>query len=146
MFVLLTAILGFLSSCLPSIIRYFENKQKFKHDLQMATLQLEAASRNIDAAKEIARIRDTQDAREADEAADGFIGKLRASVRPVLTYGFVGLFFWVKGMAIYVIMENGLTIENVEVATNILLDEVTVSIITIVIGFYFGSREIFRKK
>jgi hypothetical protein len=149
MFVLFTTILGFLSSALPNILRYFENKQKMRHELQMATLKLEAAVRNVELMKDMkeidAYLADTKSAREHDSEVEGskIIEFLRSSVRPIITYSFVGLYFAVKIMAIIVLLNHGLTIDNIDVATKIILDETTISIIGLVIGFYFGSRSMF---
>ena len=151
MMILLTAILGFLSSTLPSFMRYFEAKQRFKYEIQLAALQLEATIKNVDAAKDIAEAKaildDSISARNLDRDIDGgkFINFLRASVRPVITYSFFSLYFGVKLVAAYIILQNDLTIANVEAATLILLDETTISIIVMVIGFYFGSRAMINK-
>jgi len=152
MFVILTALLSFLSSCLPNILKYFEERQRLKYAVQLETIKLEAIVRNAQAATDIAASKDSLDdtisARDADNVLDGgpVINFLRSSVRPVITYSFFSLYFGVKLIAAYSIMKVGITIENAELATKIILDETTISIIIIVIGFYFGSRAMMNRE
>lgn len=146
MLVILTAIIGFLSSTLPNILRYFEMKAKFRHELELATLKLEAAIRQVDADKEVEAakeaVRDTMAARDDEDniPRGHFIDIFRALIRPVVTVAFVALYLGFKIMTMMVLINNGLSLDNMEAASKIILDETTISIIMIVIGFYFGSR------
>lgn len=146
---LVTAILGFLTGTIPSVLRYFENKQRYKHEMQMAVLEAEAIIRNAEAAKKVAEYKaaldDVESARQGDTAS-GLMEVFRSSVRPIITYAFVGLFLFVKGMAIHVILEEGLSLQNIEVATSLILDETTITFTSLVMGFYFGSRLFVKEK
>lgn len=145
MLVILTTIAGLLSSAIPAIFRYLEMKQKYKFELQLATLKLEAQLRTAEVNRDIRNIEETfadiQKAREADvEPGNSWMETWRASVRPFITYSCFSLFYGVKVTTAIVLLQSGLTIENMEAATKIILDDTTISIITIIIGFYFGSR------
>ncbi len=149
---IISLFLGFLSSSIPSFFKYLETRQQLKYNVQLATLQLEATIRNIEAVEEIEKIKknldDTISARNADLDSGGgaFAEFLRASVRPIITYSLFGLFLAVKIISIFVLMNAGLTLENMELATKIILDEVTLSMIATIGGFWFGSRVVFGKK
>jgi len=145
MLVILTTIAGLLSSAIPVIFRYFEMKQKYKFELQLATLKLEASLRNAEVNKELKTIEETfadiQKSRESDAGyGNSWMETWRASVRPFITYSCFSLFYGVKVTTAIVLLQSGLNIENMEAATKIILDDTTISIITIIIGFYFGSR------
>jgi len=151
MMLILTAVISFLSSSLPSLLKYFELKSKLKHELQITTLKLEASIRNVDADKEVekarAEVQDVINARENDDLTHvpGWIEVVRALIRPLVTFLFVGLYVWFKVATMVVLIRNGLTIDNMEIASKIILDETTVTVIMIVIGFYFGSRTNFHQ-
>lgn len=145
MLVIITTIAGLLSSAIPVIFRYFETKQKYKFELELATLKLEAAMRNAEIHKDIKNLEgtfeDIQRSREADSGyGNSWMEIIRSSVRPFITYCCFSLFYGVKVVTAIVLLQSGLTIENMEAATKIILDETTISIITIIVGFYFGSR------
>lgn len=142
---ILTLLLGFLTNVIPSVVRFFETKQKYKFELQMATLKLEASIRNIEATQIIygmqKTVEDVESARNMEiENPHGLMENFRASVRPVITYLFVGLLIFFKLLSLKTLVDSGLTLENMEVASKIIFDEITLSIITSVVGFYFGSR------
>ena len=143
---ILTAILSFLSSCLPSIMRYFEERQRLKNNVQLETIRLEAAIRNLEAVKELEKhrydIQDTANAREEDNKTQykGFMEFLRASIRPVITYTLFGLFIAVKIITIYVLWNSGININNAEAFGKIVLDEATMTLLALILGFWFGSR------
>lgn len=151
MMLILTAVISFLSSSLPSLLKYFELKSKLKHELQITTLKLEASIRNVDADKEVekarAEVQDVINARENDDLTNvpRWIEVVRALMRPLVTFLFVGLYVWFKVATMIVLIRNGLTIDNMEIASKIILDETTVTVIMIVIGFYFGSRSNFHQ-
>lgn len=148
---IISTLLGFFSSTLPSIFKYLEEKQKLKYNVQIVSLQLEATLRNIDAVKEIekikASIQDTDSAREHDNNTNGgsIINFIRATVRPFVTYSFVALYISVKLIILYALWNEGFTINNLEAATKIILDETTVAMIAMILGFWFGQRAMLNK-
>ena len=71
-------------------------------------------------------------------SAQSWIDLLSASVRPVLTYMFFGMFFFIKAAALY----HALHVEDVEVFTAlpVIWDSETSSLFAAIISFWFGSR------
>jgi hypothetical protein len=101
------AVVGFLGSALPSIIGFFKDKQDKKqellileyqlkyakemHDLKMAEIEVEADVAEAQAMYEYAEPKIT-----GAKWLDGIANLLISSVRPVITYGFFGLYAFVK--------------------------------------------------
>ena len=92
-------------------------------------------------------ITDTNDANDADtDGAPGeppsffadFFATLRASVRPVITYGFFVLFLFVKLKGLY----QGMIVDHTPVIQllPIVWDEGTESLFAAILAFWFGSR------
>lgn len=148
MLVIITAVIGFLSSSFPNLLRFFEVRMRLKHEIQLATIKLEAAVRGADAEKEVAQAKaavdDTISARNQDNNEEGsaFVVFLRSTLRPFVTLAFVFLYLGFKVLTIGILVRSGITLDNLEAASRIILDETTISILMIVIGFYFGSRSI----
>jgi hypothetical protein len=140
-------LLGFVSSTIPSLLKYFERKQEIAYELELTKLKIEAAVRGYEVTTEIAdidaSISEGESVRKHDALLDGgdYINALRASVRPVVTYAFFGLFLLVKlSVAFVIIMHNGLTIDNMELVQRTVLDEPTNAVFAVIVGFWFGSR------
>lgn len=144
---IVSTLLGILSSTIPSLINYFSKKKELDYELAIATLKVEAAKQGLDLSREIADIKAVVDEgnnlRATDAELDGgsFVNALRASVRPVITYALFGLFIGVKFfVAAIILMSSDLTIANLKLAFDAILDENTMAITSTVIGYYFGSR------
>jgi hypothetical protein len=142
---LLSTLMGAGANLLPSIMNYFEARQKHEQEMEMARLQMEAAKQNVQLNIQLenvkADISEGQSIRDHDAALDGgsFINALRASVRPVITYLFFFLFCAIKVCAVYVMMDKGMPLET---ALPKIWDEETISLFAAIIGFWFGSRTI----
>jgi len=144
---LITTVLGILSSFIPNLIRLVERKREFQHEIELTKLQIEAAKSNLNISKEIAHIKAVVDegksVRHHDLELSGgeFIDKLRASVRPVITYSLFGIFVGVKFAVAFIILMTGqLNIENMKLALDAIFDDNTMAITSTVIGYYFGAR------
>jgi len=142
---LLSTLMGAGANLIPSIMGYFEAKQKHEHDMELARLQMEAAKQNVQLNIQLenvkADISEGESVRSHDAALDGgsFINALRASVRPVITYLFFFLFCAIKICAVYIMMSKGIALE---LALPKIWDEETISLFAAIIGFWFGSRTI----
>ena len=66
-----------------------------------------------------------------------FISAIQASVRPVITYFFFTLFAIIKGLGVYVAVQEG---DNVSQAVLSAWDEETKILFSTVISFWFGGR------
>jgi hypothetical protein len=141
MLALLVPFLGILGSVIPSIVRIFEKKQEYAHDVEMAKIQ---ASANFDVEAIKAAAIERRAIYDHDKSLDGgkFINALRASIRPVITYAFFFLFVAVKSAAAYVMIDQGLSIPDMLKAV---WDADTMALFSTIIGFWFGSRVMEKK-
>ena len=142
---LLSTVVGAATNLLPSIMNYFERKQKQAYEKEMLALQMEAAKQNVQLNIQLENVKadnaEGQSVRDHDASLDGgsFINALRASVRPVVTYLFFFLFCAVKICAVVVMMQKGITVEK---ALPVIWDGETMALFGAIIGFWFGSRTI----
>jgi len=143
---LLGSVLGFGTSFLPSILGFFEKGQSNKHELKM----LEARAKYADTlsklkVQELDAEADIQETRSIYEHASEvvanskstFISAVQASVRPVITYFFFALFATIKGLGVYVAVQDG---SNVSEAILNSWDQETAILFSTVISFWFGGR------
>jgi hypothetical protein len=144
---LISTLLGAMSNILPAIVSLVQKKNDQAHEVEMAKLDMQKI--DMQAKNQLAITNINADvgetnaihAADASSSGDGFWSGVSASVRPVLTYVFFGLFVCVKVSALAVILSSGLSIID---AMPILWDENTVAIFGSIMGFYFGSRTLER--
>lgn len=144
MITLLSLIASGLINVLPLFFKLMEGWMTVKKEIRIRELEIDLARQNIAAKKDLAEIaaklREGESLRDHDSSLDGkgFIGGLRASVRPVITYTFFLLFFVVKSIAIYQLVVVG----NVPFvnALPLIWDESTQAIFGAICGFWFGGR------
>lgn len=147
---IISTLLGILSSTLPSIFRYLERKQDLRQQVELARIQAEAASVSSKAQKNLESIKSASiegdNLRNHDNLLDGgeFVNALRASVRPIVTYVFFLLFCMVKIMVAMIVFSEGINIENMKEALDLILDENTIAIFSMILGFWFGGRSLER--
>jgi hypothetical protein len=153
---IISSLLGILSSTIPSVIKYLERKQEISYELAITNLKIEATIRGVELEQELQKIKTIQgesedlveegsSLRQHDLGLTGgsFIGDLRASVRPVITYAFFGLFLGVKVLvAIVIVSQAGLNINTMQTFSASILDESTIAIFGTILGFWFGSRSL----
>ena len=154
---ILSGILGFATSGLPSLLSFFQQKGDQKHEQMMARMQMEQqlamAEKGFQSQEKIAAIelegtyaetyaqeREAlyeHDAKLVSEAAP-WVKTLNASVRPIVAFTFVGLLVFVDiaGFVWAVKSTGGFTPESMDAIFS--SDEM--SIVASIIGFYFGSR------
>lgn len=146
---IISTVLGLLTSSVPRLIDYLSKKREMQHEVELLKLKIEATSKGLELNREITEIRAIVDEgnniRDNDAQLDGgnLINTLRASVRPVITYALFGLFIGVKFCVAFIILMNGtLTIENMKLALDAILDENTMAIFSTILGYYFGARSL----
>ncbi|MEL0099572.1 MAG: hypothetical protein VW907_08465, partial [Opitutae bacterium] len=86
-----------------------------------------------------ADIAETEGLYSHDRGLDGggFVNALRASVRPVITYVFFGLFVAIKVTALIALMDSGVEMGR---ALSMLWDSETSALFSCVLSFWFGGR------
>ena len=137
MLTLLGSLLGFGTSFLPKVMDYFQDKADKKHELEIMTRQAEI---NLDVTAIDANIREVETIHEHDAALDGggFINSLRASVRPVITYLFMGLFLAVEIFTYVLLLDKGLP--PGEALVGVWNDQV-MAMWSAILAFWFGGRQ-----
>jgi hypothetical protein len=167
MLTMLSTFMSFLIGGLPKILDFFQDKSDKSHELKLAQLQtereLQMLERGYKAQERVEEIRldeikiesaaATQQAliqaQQAEMAAiyahDVAIGKgasqwminLRASVRPVITYGFFFLLCAIDATLAYKGFEAGVDFKEM---ANQLWDDETQALFAAIIAFHFGGR------
>lgn len=145
MITLISTIFGVLSSLLPNIIKIFEKKLDYKHEIDLTKIKMHAAREGLILQLQIEEIKadalEGESVRKHDSDIEytGFWAALRASIRPTITYAFFFLFCGIKVAAFWVLVERGAT--PTELLT-LVWDNETMAIFSAIIGFWFGSRAI----
>ena len=142
---LLGAALGFGTSVLPSVIDLFQQKQKDAQELKMLEAKGKYASQlsslkldELSARADISETEGIYASMAAANAKSGFAAALSGSVRPIITYLFVGFFLVVKITALTYAMNNGADFKD---ALNEVWSDDTNLLFTSIISFWFGSRQ-----
>lgn len=142
---LLSPLVGIIGSLLPSVVRIFERKQELQHEIELEKIKATNAKQQSDANITLENIKaDTAEGeslRDHDKSLDGgkFINALRASIRPVITYIFFGLFVAVKVAAAYVMIQKGYDIPTM---LKSVWDTEAMALFSTIMAFWFGSRTI----
>lgn len=140
---IVSAVVGLLTSAIPSLVKILEKRQESSHEIKLMEMRIEAASKGVDIQRYIedtkADIEEGKSVRQHDAlvAGDGWIFTLRTAVRPVLTFLFFFLFLIIKLVAVFAMLQQGAPVVEI---LNAVWDEYTVAIFGSIIGFWFGHR------
>jgi hypothetical protein len=156
MLTLLSTLIGFLSSGLPKIIDFFQDKSDKKHELELARMQTERelnlAEIGYQAQQKVEEIKLEQTQVEGFYAErqslyqhDIEIGKgaaqwvinMRAMVRPTITFGLFALLVIVDIAGIAYAWSHG---ADFKVMMDTVWDDETQAIWASIIAFHFGNR------
>ena len=142
---LLGAALGFGTSVLPSVVDLFQQRQKDAQELKMLEAKgkyaAQLSSLKLDELESKADIAETEGiyaSMRAANAKSGFAAALSGSVRPVITYLFVGFFLVVQITSLMYAMNNGADFRD---ALNEVWSQDVNLLFTSIISFWFGSRQ-----
>jgi hypothetical protein len=161
MMTLISTALSFLMGGLPKLLDFFQDKSDKKHELELAQLQIESQLRlqaaGLQSQERIEEIHTQHLQIEASSAErlalyqhDIEIGKgasqwiidLRASVRPVVTYLFVGLLITVDIASIWWAWSTGVPFLQ---AIKEVFDTDEMQILASIIAFWFGTQAFSKK-
>ena len=156
MFSIISGILGFATSGLPSLLSFFQQKGDQKHEREMAKLQtereLELAKAGFVSQEKIEAIKldqiETQTYAEERVAlydhdkklvdgASKTVKNWSAMVRPVVAFIFVGELVLINLISLFWAMWSGV---DFVVASQEVFGSEEMAITASIIGFYFGSR------
>lgn len=167
MIALFSALLGFISSAVPDLLKLFRESKDRAHEIELLKLQMD-----YDRERLAADLADGREARavqlqaidavsyQAEQEAlnarvrDSITGihwvdALSGSVRPVITYAFFAIYFLVKCAQFRLLVDpslpwqTGLTMAQALVA---LWTEEDVAIFSAIMAFWFGQRALMRAK
>lgn len=153
---IISGILGFATSGLPSVLDFFKQKGDQKHEQAMARLEMERAMEMAKAGyasqERIEEFRTDQvemetyaqerlalykhDA-EISQNASTWVINLRASVRPVITYLMLFVLLFVDIVGLIWAIKSGVDFAT---AMEIVFSNEEMAIFASIIGFWFGSR------
>lgn len=161
MLTLLSTALSFLMGGLPKILDFFQDKSDKKHELELAAMQTERELKMMEAGyaaqAKVEEIRTDQIAMQSytqqmtalydhdkslNEGTSTWVKNLRASVRPVVTYVFVGLLVIVDIASIWWAWSTAVPFVE---AIEMIFDEQEMNILASIIAFWFGTQA-FQKK
>ena len=161
MLTLLSTLIGFLSSGLPKILDFFQDKSDKKHELELARMQTERelnlAEIGYQAQQKVEEIKLEQTQVEGFYAErqslyqhDIEIGKgaaqwvinMRAAVRPTITFGLFALLVIVDIAGIAYAWSHG---ADFKVMMDTVWDDETQAIWASIISFWFGSQAFGKK-
>jgi len=167
MLTIFSTLVSFLMGGLPKIFDFLQDRSDKKHELQLAQMQtereLQMAAAGYVAQQQIEAIKldeiKTQTASEDKQALIGaqqaemsaiyahdtslnegtsqWMKDLRASVRPVITYGFFFLLVGIDGVLAYKGITSGVDFNDL---ANQLWDNETQALFASIIAFHFGGR------
>ena len=153
---ILSGILDFATSGLPSILDFFKQKGDQKHEQSMARLDMERAlalaEKGYASQERIEEFRTDQVEMETyaqerialynhdkklSEGASPWVINLRASVRPIITYIFVFIVLFIDIVGLIWAIKSGVDFVT---ALEIIFSDEEMAIFASIIGFWFGSR------
>ena len=150
MLTLLGSLLGFISSTFPDLLKFWQDKQDRKHELQILDRQMEQMrlghNQRLDEIAINADVSQSLALYKHDSQPSGvtWVDGLRASVRPMITYGFFILFAWVKLSAVVLLMNQGGF--SINEALIHIWDGETQALFAGILSFWFGSRSLAKRR
>ena len=149
MITLLGSLLGFSTSIIPEILGFFRQGQANKQELAMLAAKAQYAQalstmnlQELDAKADIVETEKLYEHDMALAAHGGWVVSLQASVRPVITYLFMGTFIAVEVGLVYSLIAN----QNVDWPTALesAFGEEEMGLLSCIISFWFGNRAMSR--
>lgn len=144
MLTLLGSLLGFISSAFPELLKIWQNKQGYAHELEILDRRIEQLRLGYTQLLTELEVKASNDQYLGLLKHDGqpsgvtWVDGLRASVRPVITYAFFLLFTTVKISTLSIlVIDKGMAIV---VALPQIWDPETQALFAAVISFWFGQR------
>lgn len=158
------SVFGFLSSGLPKVLEFFQDRADKAHELNLAKMQTERElalmAQGYAAQAKIEEIRTEQVALQTDAErqgaaldhdkaimarADSWVVNLNGIVRPLVTFIFVlELVLINMGLTYFLIVKQGLgtmSVEDFIAASEVIFSTDEMALLSGIISFWFGSRQ-----
>jgi len=156
MMTLISTLLGFASGGLPKVLDFVQDRGDKKHELALMAMQREQelalAKEGFVAQAKVEEIKTEQIQMQTQaqervamykhdmkigDGASTWVINLRASVRPIVTYLFVGLLITVDVAGIWYAYSTGVAFAD---AMDMVFSDDEMSILAAIIAFWFGSQ------
>ena len=167
MLTVISTLISFLMGGIPKIFDFLQDRSDKKHEIQLAQMQTErelqlaaagyAAQQKVEEIKlDEIKVQTEADNKQAligaqqaemqaiyahdmslNEGTSQWMKDLRASVRPVITYGFFFLLVGIDGVLAYKGLSSGVDFNDL---ANQLWDNETQALFASIIAFHFGGR------
>lgn len=158
---LISTLAGILTSGLPSLLGFFQDKADKKHEMELARIQTERelalAERGFLAQQKVEEIRTDQVAMQTEaqmqgaalahdqkimERASTWVVNLNGIVRPAVTFLFIFELIAINLSLTYWFMSTGSinTIDDMLKAADVIFSEDEMAMLGGIVGFWFGSR------
>ncbi len=149
MLTLLGSLLGFLGSMFPEFLKFFQSKVDNVHELQILDRQIEMMKmRHTHHLEEIRQQENVEEIRSLYNYPRPvgilWVDILSGSVRPVVTYGFFCLYFFLKVMEVIGFLQASDALPWSEALDKIWHEE-DHALLAAVMSFWFGHRALKQK-
>jgi hypothetical protein len=140
MITLLASLAGFISSLIPEIVKYFNDKNDKNHELRILEYQVKLKKQkfenNLDEVEVSASNAQIQALYKTYKTGVYWVDALNGSVRPVLAYSFFFIYTYIK------FLQYNLIIISIDIndVFHILWSLEDQAIFASIISFYFGQR------
>ena len=140
MITLLASLAGFISSLIPEIVKYFNDKNDKNHELRILEYQVKLKEQkfenNLDEVEVSASNAQIQALYKTYKTGVYWVDALNGSVRPVLAYSFFFIYTYIK------FLQYNLIIISIDIndVFHILWSLEDQAIFASIISFYFGQR------
>ena len=146
----ISAVIGFLGSIVPAILKMFQQRQDNKHELAMMEAQvnaqkilgqqrLEEVGIKADVDEALAVLESAKPITTGVKWADAFVSIYNSSVRPTVTYAFFIMYALVK-YSNYQSMKSFYSNLTWYAVVDKMWTEADMAIFCTIISFWFGSR------
>ncbi len=142
MITLLASLVGFISSLIPEIMKFFLDRNDKKHELQILEQQMKMRQSGV--ASQLEEIIANNSFKEAQALYKTYktgicwVDALNGTVRPVLAYSFFAIYTFIKFLQFKIIAAS----INIADIVNILWSPDDQAIFAGIISFYYGQRAV----
>ncbi len=140
MVTLIASLVGFISSLIPEIMKYFLDKNDKKHELSILEQQMKLKKTNpgsqLDEIIALTNLGEQQALYKTYKTGICWVDALNGTVRPLLAYAFFGMYGFIKFLQYRVIAGS----VNINEIVTILWTGEDQAIFAGIISFYFGQR------
>ncbi len=141
MITLVASLVGFISSLIPEIMKYFLDRNDKKHEIKILEQQMRMKKVGISYLDEVMinnDYKETQALYKTYKTGICWVDALNGTVRPVLAYSFFAIYTFVKFLQ-YKIISTTISINEI---INVLWSVDDQAIFAGIISFYFGQRAV----